>query len=428
MQFYSTAQQSPLTDWKTVVFRGLAPDSGLFMPERIPTVWTSDLYPSSLPEIGYAVARAFLPAELISDKALRTLVEESLNFPIPLVALDEQIHTLELFHGPTLAFKDVGARFMARIMGFLREPSEELVVLAATSGDTGSAVASGFFDVPGIRVVLLFPKGRVSRLQEQQLTTWGHNITALEVSGTFDDCQRLVKMAFQDQTLRKRLTLTSANSINFARLLPQSFYYFYALAQLPKEKRKKVVFAVPSGNFGHLTAGLLAERMGMPVQYFIAATNANDVVPEYLSTGKFQPRPSIPTISNAMDVGNPSNFDRMLALFGGDHAAMQARVRGFCLNDAQTTAVLQDIYTQHHYLADPHGAIGYAALKHYLAPDETGIFLETAHPSKFGEPVTAATGEVPPMPERLSQTLQKQKQSTPLSAQWEDFRDFLLNF
>ncbi|MEM6298725.1 MAG: threonine synthase [Bacteroidota bacterium] len=433
MKFFSTNGQTPLTDWREVLFRGLAPDRGLFMPETIPSLpkeFLENLASYSLPEIGYTIARAFLSEEEISDTKLKTLVSETLDFEIPLVQLDENTYTLELFHGPTLAFKDVGARFMARLMSHFRtEKQDELVVLAATSGDTGSAVASGFYQVEGIRVILLFPKGKVSKIQEQQLTTWGGNITALEVEGTFDDCQKFVKTAFQDEELRARLTLTSANSINFGRLLPQSFYYFHALAQLPESERRKVVFSVPSGNFGHLTAGLLAERMGLPISYFIAATNSNNVVPEYLETGKFSPRPSVPTISNAMDVGNPSNFARMESLFDGDPKAMQTRMRGFWLDDEATSQELHKIYTQNQYTADPHGAIGYAALKKFLDPEnEVGIFLETAHPAKFKDVVDEAIPQPVQMPERLARVMKREQNSIPLPAEWDAVKGFLMEF
>lgn len=433
MKFYSTARKTPPTGWQDVLFRGLAPDRGLFMPERIPKLSASflnHLGDYSLPEIGFTIAREFLSESEMDEATLRALTAETLNFPIPLVRLSPDIYTLELFHGPTLAFKDVGARFMARLMGhFRQEAQRDLVVLAATSGDTGSAVASGFYQIEGIRVILLFPKGKVSRIQEQQLTTWGENITALEIEGSFDDCQKLVKTAFQDEKLRQHLTLTSANSINFARLLPQSFYYFHAMGQLPRSETRKVVFSVPSGNFGHLTAGLLAERMGLPVGRFIAATNQNNIVPEYLKTGSFKPRPSVPTLSNAMDVGNPSNFARMADLFDCDAAAMQERIQGFWRSDAETRADLRHIWQQHQYIADPHGAIGYAALNEELHPEEeVGIFLETAHPAKFGETVTEATGEAVPVPERLATVLQRPSHATSLPADWEALRRFLLDF
>lgn len=433
MKFYSTAGQTPVTGWEDVLFRGLAPDKGLFMPESVPALPPSffeQLSTMSLPEIGFEVARRYLDQTQIPAQTLRKLCQETLNFRIPLVRLNQDIYTLELFHGPTLAFKDVGARFMARLMGYFREQQqEELVVLAATSGDTGSAVASGFYQVPGIRVILLFPKGKVSHIQEQQLTTWGENITALEVEGTFDDCQRLVKTAFQDEALREHLTLTSANSINFARLLPQSFYYFHALAQLPEEDKRCPVFAVPSGNFGHLTAGLLAERMGLSVGRFLAATNRNAVVPEYLETGIFRARPSVQTLSNAMDVGDPSNFARMVELFNYKPEAMRKRIDGFWLDDEGTKKAMRMIWQRHGYMADPHGAIGYAALDQLLKREkEVGIFLETAHPAKFGEVVEAAIGQKPELPERLAKVLERTRKTVEIPAEWDVLRDFLMAF
>ncbi|MEM1137820.1 MAG: threonine synthase, partial [Bacteroidota bacterium] len=385
MKYYSTNQETPLTTLKDAVIRGLAPDKGLYMPENIPllpTSFFSKLHQFSLQEIGYTVAKSLF-GDAVEPLALKKITEETLSFEIPLVQLREKIYTLELFHGPTCAFKDIGGRFMARMLAyFTKNNDREIYVLTATSGDTGSAVASGFYEVPGIKVIILYPKGKVSHIQEQQLTTHGKNIIALEVEGTFDDCQKIVKEAFNHEKLRQDFMLTSANSINLARFLPQSFYYYHAIAQLGSKPRK-VVFSVPSGNFGNLTAGIFAWKSGLPIHKFIAATNINDVVPAYLSSGIFTPRASTKTLANAMDVGNPSNFARMLELFNNDHDQMAALISGYKLNDNGIKEYLKKIYKDFGYIADPHGAIGYAALKNLLQEDETGIFLETAHPAKF---------------------------------------------
>ena len=426
MKYYSTNHKAPLANLKDAVIRGLAPDKGLYMPESIPTLpksFFNNLPHLSLQEIGYTVANALF-GDAVEADALKKITEETLNFEIPLVKLSGQVYSLELFHGPTCAFKDVGGRFMARMLAyFTQDNKKDIYVLTATSGDTGSAVASGFFDVPGIKVIILYPKGKVSHIQEQQLTTHGKNITALEVDGTFDDCQKLVKEAFNNEQLRADFMLTSANSINLARFLPQSFYYYHAIAQLGG-KTENIVFSVPSGNFGNLTAGLFAWKTGLNIKRFIAATNVNDVVPEYLETGTFNPRPSIKTLANAMDVGNPSNFARMLDLFKNDHDKMAKFITGYTLDDEGIKKYLKLIYEKHSYIADPHGAIGYAALEKSLTQQETGIFLETAHPAKFIDITEDVLEKNIDIPNRLEQYLKKEKEAIPLSADFDSFKDF----
>lgn len=401
------------------------------MPSQIPSVSTQFLEAIgslSFQEISFEVAKCLLNGE-IPDTALRQIIDDAINFDAPLIRISEGVFVLELFHGPTLAFKDFGARFMARLMSyFTRNENRQLTILVATSGDTGSAVAHGFFRIEGIRVVLLYPSGKVSDIQEKQMTTLGENITALEIAGAFDDCQSLVKQAFLDQDLNEQMNLTSANSINIARLIPQSFYYFFAFSQL-KEKNHPVVFSVPSGNFGNLTAGLLAKKMGLPISKFVAATNSNDVVPQYLRSGLFMPRPSIQTISNAMDVGNPSNFVRMLALHGNDLDAMRFNIYGAAFSDQQTKTTIKEVFEQYRYLLDPHGAVGYLGLNDYLkkaSQTVNGIFLETAHPAKFLDIVKEVLGTEIEIPERLKKCLTAQKQSASLSCNFDDFKSFLL--
>ncbi|MTI32640.1 threonine synthase [Xanthovirga aplysinae] len=428
MYFYSTNKKSNKTSFKEAVIKGLADDKGLFFPESIPVLpekFFQNLDQMSLPEIALEVAKPFAKDD-IPEKDLENLLNETLNFEIPLRRVEEDIHALELFHGPTRAFKDVGARFMARCLGYF-SGEKEVTVLVATSGDTGSAVANGFLGVEGVRVVILYPEGKVSDIQEKQFTTLGNNITALEVKGAFDDCQRMVKQAFMDQELNQKQNLSSANSINIARLLPQSFYYYYAYGQL-KDKSKPVIFSVPSGNYGNLTAGLLAKRMGLPVQQFLAASNLNSVVPEFLADGVYQERPSIATISNAMDVGAPSNFVRMQELYGQSYDRMTADISGFSYTDAQTSEALAKIYQRTNYLMDPHGAVGYLALKEYLAKNEgTGIFLETAHPAKFLETVEEIIEKEVEIPEDLNEFLTKEKHSVSLANDFGELKDFLLN-
>jgi threonine synthase len=387
----------------------------------------------ALPELDFAElafrVSAQLCGEAVPTKTLRAMVEATLGFDAPLHPLAPNLGVLELFHGPTLAFKDFGARFMAQLLSyFVQGDTRPLTILVATSGDTGGAVASGFFDTPGIEVVILYPAGQVSALQEKQLTTLGHNITALEVEGTFDDCQALVKQAFLDQALTQEMRLSSANSINIARLIPQSWYYFRAWQQLPAE-HGPVVFCVPSGNFGNLTGGLLAQRLGLPVARFLAATNANDVVPSYLSSGRYEPRPSVRTLSNAMDVGNPSNFARLQDLFGASWPDMQAHIAGYRVSDEETRAGIRTVWQRHGYAMDPHGAVGYLATQDYLDqhPDHYGIVLETAHPAKFPEVVAEETGQPVHIPERLARLRDLPKVAVPMSTDYDAFKDWLRN-
>ncbi len=433
MKLYSTRNKSNITSLKEAVLKGLPEDNGLYMPVEIPALpadFIRNLDGFSFTDIALAVGRALFQGA-IPEEGLRKIVEESINFPAPVVKLDEQKFVLELFHGPSLAFKDFGARFMAQLMSYFnRGEDKELVILVATSGDTGGAVAAGFYQTPGTRVVILYPSGKVSMLQEKQLTTLGHNITALEVDGTFDDCQAMVKKAFLDEDLKGKMRLTSANSINISRLIPQSFYYFEAFKQLPKDGRK-VVFCVPSGNFGNLTAGLLAQRMGLPIHHFIAATNVNDVVPEYLQSGLFSPRPSIRTISNAMDVGNPSNFARMQDMYelqeGSTWNNMKESITGFAYNDEETRQGMEEVFEKYDYLIDPHGAVGYLALKEYQNkyPDTKGVILETAHPSKFLDDVEAVLGVKVDVPERLGTLAQRKKQAVDMPNDYGAFKAWM---
>ena len=430
MQYYSTNNLSKPVNFREAVIKGLPEDNGLYMPQHTPTLapaFLQELPKLSLPEIGYEVVKPFVGSE-IPHSHLQNLITETLSFDIPLNFVEEGVYVLELFHGPTLAFKDIGARFLARCLGFFSATNDKkITVLAATSGDTGSAVAHGFLGVDNVEVVILYPKGKVSHIQEQQLTTLGQNITALEVSGNFDDCQQMVKSAFLDKTLNQHLALTSANSINIARLLPQSFYYFWALSQLGDNSRP-VTVAVPSGNYGNLSAGLLARQMGLPIRQFIAASNANDIVPVYLKSSKFMPKPSIQTIANAMDVGNPSNFVRMKALFGDSYEKMCQAVQGFSFSDEETKTGITNIHQQTGYLMDPHGAIAYLALKEAIkGADTTGIFLETAHPVKFKDVVEPTIGQTLDIPERLKAYLKKEKKSIPIKNTFEALKEFLMD-
>lgn len=433
MKYYSTNGLSERVSLKDAVIKGLASDKGLFMPERIPTIpaaFFKNIGGLSLLEISFTVAESLF-GEDIASGILKEIVYDALNFDIPLIHIADNRYSLELYHGPTLAFKDVGARFMARILGYFNSMDNDerpVNVLVATSGDTGSAVANGFLNVEGVRVYVLYPKGKVSQIQESQFTTLGRNITALEVDGTFDDCQALVKNAFLDEAVNSRLKLTSANSINIARFLPQMFYYFYAYAQLMKQggNPSELVFAVPSGNFGNLTAGLVAKRMGLPVKRFIAANNRNDVFYQYLQSGDFRPRPSVQTIANAMDVGNPSNFARILDLYGNSHHAIVEDISGAVYDDNQIKGILKETYSQEGYLLDPHGAIGYGALKAGLEENEIGVCLETAHPAKFKDVVESVIGKEIAIPERLRKFMEGTKRTVPMSAEYDAFRDFLM--
>ncbi|MDR1336482.1 MAG: threonine synthase [Tannerella sp.] len=432
MKYYSTNRQAPPASLEEAVIKGLAGDRGLYMPERIPALdaaFIRSLKDKSFHEIADGVAQAFFGEDMEPD-VLTAIVRDTLSFDTPVVQVSDSIYSLELFHGPTLAFKDVGARFMARMLGyFIRRKGidREVNVLVATSGDTGSAVANGFLGIPRIRVFVLYPRGKVSSIQECQFTTLGQNITALEIDGTFDDCQALVKAAFADGDLNRRLQLTSANSINIARFLPQSFYYFHAWAQLDRAGRgENVTVCVPSGNFGNLTAALFARQTGLPVHHFIAANNRNDVFMEYLQTGVYTPRPSVATLASAMDVGNPSNFARILDLYGHDHAAIAQHISGCRYTDEQIAATVREVYRTHRYLLDPHGACGYQALvDRRLQPGETGLFLETAHPAKFKETVDRITGVPVEIPPELQAFMQGKKQSVPLGKDFEGFKSFL---
>jgi threonine synthase len=431
MLYHSTNNPSYRVDLKEAILRSLPPDNGLYMPDALP-VLGEDFWKIwrhlSFQEIGIAVADAFFGTD-VPAADLTEIVEGTLAFDAPLVTLGPGDHVLELFHGPTLAFKDFGARFMARLMAWLTRGDDRLLtVLVATSGDTGGAVASAFHNVPGTRVVILYPKGKVSGLQEKQLTALGGNITALEVDGSFDDCQALVKSAFLDRELSERLNLTSANSINLARLVPQSFYYIHAARQLPEGV--KPVFVVPSGNFGNLTAGLLAMQLGLPVDHFIAATNRNDVVPEFLRTGEYAPRPSVATISNAMDVGAPSNFVRMQALFGGSWDQMKSKISGMWFNDDQTRAAVREVKSLYNYEIDPHGAIGWLAARAWRAshPCSATVTLETAHPAKFPDVMDAELGAgAVEVPERLAILANREKVAIQMSTDKDLFRNWLVS-
>lgn len=433
MKYYSTNHGSPEVTLEEAVVKGLAPDRGLYMPERIkelPKSFFDRIDVLSFHEIAFAVADAFFGEDITQDK-LKRIVAETLNFDTPVVKVSDTIYSLELFHGPTAAFKDVGARFMARMLGHFISQSgsdEEITVLVATSGDTGSAVANGFLGVKGIKVVVLYPSGKVSEIQEKQFTTLGWNITAVEVDGTFDDCQRLVKSAFLDDELNAKMKLTSANSINVARFLPQSFYYFHGYAQMKRAgKAGELVVCVPSGNFGNITAGLFAHRMGLPVKRFIAANNRNDVFMQYLDTGIYTPRESVATVANAMDVGDPSNFARILDLYGHDVDKVRKDVSGCAFTDQQIKDCIARVNKQDSYLLDPHGACGYLGLEEGLEKGETGILLETAHPAKFLETVEQATGQPVKIPAVLKKFMSGEKQSVKMSSAFEDFKTWLMD-
>lgn len=432
MIYYSTNKQAPEASLEEAVVKGLAADKGLYMPcsiKPLPQDFYDHIEELSFREIAYRVADAFFGEDIPAD-TLKAIVYDTLSFDVPLVPVNERIASLELFHGPTLAFKDVGARFMARLLGYFirREGKKQVNVLVATSGDTGSAVANGFLGVEGIHVYVLYPKGKVSEIQEKQFTTLGQNITALEVDGTFDDCQALVKSAFMDEELNAHLSLTSANSINVARFLPQAFYYFYAYAQWKRTHvaTDKLVVCVPSGNFGNITAGLFGKRMGLPIHRFIAANNRNDIFFQYLQTGVYSPRPSVATIANAMDVGDPSNFARVLDLYGGSHAAICADISGATYTNEQIAETICQVWHDHHYLLDPHGACGYRALAEGLQAGETGLFLETAHPAKFKDTVEGILGEPVEIPAKLQAFMRGEKQSIAMSRHFADFKNYLL--
>ena len=431
MKYYSTNKQAPDATLEEAVVKGLAADKGLFMPREIkplPSSFYDKIENLSFQEMAYRVADAFFGEDVPAD-TLKQIVYDTLSFDVPAVKVKENIYSLELFHGPTLAFKDVGGRFMARLLSYFirKEGKQQVNVLVATSGDTGSAVANGFLGVKGIHVYVLYPKGKVSEIQEKQFTTLGQNITAIEVDGTFDDCQALVKNAFMDKELNAHMQLTSANSINVARFLPQAFYYFYAYAQLKKlGKADNLVVCVPSGNFGNITAGLFGKRMGLPVRRFIAAINRNDIFYQYLQTGEYRPRPSVATIANAMDVGDPSNFARILALYDNSHAAISAEISGATYTDAQIRETVKKTYVETGYLLDPHGACGYRALEEGLKPGETGVFLETAHPAKFLQTVEEIIGNKVAIPEKLQAFMKGTKQSVPMTKDFASFKAYLM--
>jgi len=430
MNYYSLNKIAPNTTFKEAVIKGLAPDKGLYFPENI-TPLNNAIFENiddlSYPEIAFEAIKQFVTPD-IPESVLKTIIEETLSFNFPVVQLNENISTLELFHGPTMAFKDVGARFMARCLGYFNKDNTNLVtVLVATSGDTGGAVANGFLGVKGVNVVILYPCGKVSDIQEKQLTTLGQNIKALEVHGTFDDCQDMVKRAFLDDQLTSQMQLTSANSINVARWLPQLFYFMFAYKQL-HHKHKNIVFSVPSGNFGNVCAGMMAQQLGLPVSHFIASNNENKVVTEFLKTQLYQPKPSIQTISNAMDVGNPSNFIRIQKIYNNSFDNLKNNLSSYSFSDAETKSALKEIYTKYNYVADPHGAVGYLGCKAYLKehPNAHCVFLETAHPTKFLDVVEEVITVKQPLPDQIQEVMDKEKVAVEIST-YEELKAFLLN-
>jgi len=430
MQYYSLNHIAPNTTFKNAVIKGLAPDRGLYFPEEIkplPSSFFEDIDSYSYTEIAFKAIEQFVTPE-IPENVLKTIIEDTLSFDFPVVELNENISTLELFHGPTMAFKDVGARFMARCLGYFnRDNSEEITVLVATSGDTGGAVAHGFLGVKGVNVVILYPSGKVSDIQEKQLTTLGQNIKALEVDGVFDDCQDMVKRAFLDEELTSKMQLTSANSINVARWLPQLFYFIFAYKQL-HDKYEKIVFSIPSGNFGNICAGMVAQQLGLPIKHFIASNNANNVVTRYLSTENYEPLSSVATISNAMDVGNPSNFIRIQELYKSDFKLLKTNLSSFSYTDDETRDALLEIHKHYNYIADPHGAVGYLGCKDYLKtnPKDHCVFLETAHPTKFLDVVEEVIDVKVELPEQIQSVMHKEKVATRIS-NYEELKKFLLS-
>ena len=432
MRYYSTNGKAPMATLHEAVVKGLAGDRGLYMPETIKTLPQSffdNIDKLSFQEIAFTVAQAFF-GEDVNEEDLRKIVYDTLSFDCPVARVTENIYSLELFHGPTLAFKDVGARFMARLLQYFirQEGNEEVNVLVATSGDTGSAVANGFLGVDGIHVYVLYPKGKVSKIQECQFTTLGKNITAVEVDGVFDDCQALVKNAFMDEELNNHMKLTSANSINVARFLPQAFYYFNAYARMKAlGKADEMVVCVPSGNFGNITAALFGHRMGLPVKRFIAANNANDIFYNYLQTGKYEPKASRQTIANAMDVGDPSNFARIYDLYKGDHSAVTSLISGATYSDDMIRETMRQCYADNGYILDPHGACGYRALSEQLKAGETGVFCETAHPAKFKDTVDSIIGAEVEIPERLAAFMKGEKQSVEMGKSFAEFKEYLIS-
>lgn len=429
MNFYSLNQKAANVSFKDAVIKGIAPDRGLYFPEKI-TPLAKDFFDEieslSNIEIAFTAIRQFVQKD-IEDEKLKEILTKVLDFDFPLVSITDNIATLELFHGPTLAFKDVGARFMARCLGhFSEDNTSEITVLVATSGDTGGAVANGFLGVKGVQVVILYPSGKVSDIQEKQLTTLGKNITALEVTGTFDDCQTMVKTAFLDEEITKYKHLTSANSINVARWLPQLFYFLFAYKEI-KSKGKEIVFSIPSGNFGNICAGMVAQKLGMPVKHFIAATNVNDVVSRFMQTDVYEPQPSVATISNAMDVGDPSNFVRIRHIYNNDIKTLSEYLSSYSFTDEQTKEAMLELYNEFNYIADPHGAVGYLGLKKYQEqnPNTYGIFLETAHPVKFLDIVEDTIKENIEIPEKIFKQMKKKKKSIKISS-YDELKEFLL--
>jgi threonine synthase len=431
LRYFSTKDKTTGVSFEHAIFHGLPADNGLYVPESVPQLdseWVNQIEQSNLQEIGFQIARPFVGTE-ISESALAEIIHKAIDFPAPVVTLDDQNGILELFHGPSLAFKDFGARFMAATMShFLKKKSRETTILVATSGDTGGAVAYGFLGVPGIKVVILYPSGKVSDLQEKQLTTLGQNVRALEVSGTFDDCQAMVKQAFLDEGLRTKMHLSSANSINIARLIPQAFYYADAYRQI-KPLGKDLVFSVPSGNFGNITAGLYAQAMGIPIKHFIASTNANQVFPDYLKTGNYDPKPSISTLSNAMDVGNPSNFYRILDLFGSTWNTIREHVSSYHISDEDTLHTMQEVYQRHQYTLDPHTAVGFFAANKWRNEQQSKALIltaETAHPSKFLDVMAMAGIKNVEVPERLKTLSTREKVSVKIGTNYAELKEYLL--
>ncbi|GAA4943563.1 threonine synthase [Algibacter agarivorans] len=430
MNYYSLNKQAPNTSFKDAVIKGLAPDKGLYFPESItplPKSFWDNIDNLSHTEIAFEAIKQFVSPEIPED-ILKTIVTETLSFDFPVVKLNDNISTLELFHGPTMAFKDVGARFMARCLGYFnKDNTNEVTVLVATSGDTGGAVANGFLGVKGVNVVILYPSGKVSDIQEMQLTTLGQNIKALEVNGTFDDCQAMVKTAFLDEALTSQMQLTSANSINVARWLPQLFYFIFAYKQLHNQN-DDIVFSVPSGNFGNVCAGMMAQQLGLPIKHFIASNNANNVVTRYLISKLYEPKPSVQTISNAMDVGAPSNFIRIQEIYKNKFEVLKENLSSYNFSDNQTKEAMLEIYNNSSYVADPHGAVGYLGCKAYLKenPNSHCVFLETAHPTKFLDVVEDVINEKQPLPEQIQSVMGRKKESVVIST-YDDLKSFLLS-
>ena len=432
MLYYSLNHKSPRVNFREATIHGQAPDKGLYFPEEIPILpndFIADIEHYSKKDIAWQVISPYV-SDSIPQKELKKIIEETIDFDFPLVQLTDDIYSLELFHGPTLAFKDVGARFMSRCLGyFVKDEAQKVTVLVATSGDTGGAVANGFYGVEGVEVVILYPSGKVSSIQELQLTTPGKNITALEIDGRFDDCQQMVKQAFADEELKKKKFLTSANSINVARWLPQQFYYLFAYQQWKKERPDlRPVISVPSGNFGNICAGMLAWHSGLPVQHFIAACNANDIIPSYLETGKYRPKEAVATLSNAMDVGNPSNFVRILEIFESEFELLKGNLSSYTISDEETKETIASIYKKYDYVLDPHGAVGYLALEHYLKehPGQKGFFLETAHPVKFPDAVELVIGGKIEVPKSVGHLLNKKKESVKMKADYQELKTYLM--